>query len=114
MADYNSFCARFGLDPWSQDARFQYQKAQDALHALHTAAAKAETFAAIEGARDSAPAPPGNRQWLRSQIMSLATELHDRSGKSSADHETYALLRQAAGLQEDQIQKEALSHERTV
>ena len=110
MSNYQAFCERYGLDPYSDKARNDYVEAQRNLRALHSAAAKAGAAQAIHGACETNESTlTGDRQWLRSQIMSLATELHDRSGKSAADHQTEALLRQAAGLQDDQIMKETLN-----
>ena len=102
MREYEIFCDRLGLDPRSAEAKTAYINKTDPVF----------SFALVTEAPESTS--PGSRQWLRDRIKALATELYSQSGKSSADHETYALLRQAAGLQEDQIIKEAMSHERTI
>jgi hypothetical protein len=103
MDGYRRFCERYGLDPCSDNAGAEYVEARRNLAALYSAAARAGAIEAIE----SAPVAESNRQWFRDRIKTLAAELYSQSGKSTADHQTYALLRQAAGLQEDQIQKEA-------
>ena len=48
MADFQTFCKRYELDPTTDDAREQYQAARDALATLHGAAAKAETANVLE------------------------------------------------------------------
>ena len=51
MADYRSFCDRYGLDPDSREAREQYREAVAARKALYSAAAYAETQEAITEAK---------------------------------------------------------------
>jgi hypothetical protein len=51
MADYKTFCDRYGLDPDSQEAREQYREATAQLAILQTAAARAEAQEAITKAR---------------------------------------------------------------
>ena len=54
MADYKTFCDRYGLDPDSQEAREQYREATKQLEILHAAAALTEAQEAIVKAkRDS-------------------------------------------------------------
>lgn len=51
MADFNTFCKRYELDPKSKEARDQYAEANANLQALFGASAKVETEEAIEKAK---------------------------------------------------------------
>mgnify|MGYP006431761025 CR=1 FL=1 len=51
MTDYATFCKHYDLDPATADARQQYQEAQEALTALHAAAATQEAKEAINRAK---------------------------------------------------------------
>ena len=51
MADYETFCDRYGLDPGSQEAREQYHEATKQLEILHATAARTETHKAIAKAK---------------------------------------------------------------
>ena len=61
MTSYRDFCRHYGLDPNTDDARRQYQEAEDNLKALYSASARDQVTEAI----DQADQATGNQEGER-------------------------------------------------